>query len=137
MSDSDICTTVLLGLWAFITIVLNQNTQFCEQFMKESLSTFEDCTKNVHRISLKTDRVTEQMNQNVELYICTFFNYSQNNWANLLLMTELVIMSQVCNEIDAQLIIFKYKKNIMKKKKKSFIWKQEGKCFSLKVLFSN
>ncbi len=31
------------------------------------------------------------MNQNVELYIHTFFNYSQNNWANLLLMTELVI----------------------------------------------
>ncbi len=40
---------------------------------------------------LKTDRVTEQMNQNVELYICTFFNYSQNNWASLLFMTELVI----------------------------------------------
>jgi len=40
---------------------------------------------------LKTDETTEQMNQNVELYICTFFNYSQNNWANLLLMTELVI----------------------------------------------
>ena len=31
------------------------------------------------------------MNQNVELYIHTFFNYSQNNWASLLLMTELVI----------------------------------------------
>jgi len=31
------------------------------------------------------------MNQNVELYICMFFNYSQNNWVSLLLMTELVI----------------------------------------------
>jgi len=40
---------------------------------------------------LKTDRATEQMNQNVELYICMFFNYSQNNWTSLLLMTELVI----------------------------------------------
>ncbi len=28
-------------------------------------------------------------------------------------------MSQVCNEIDAQLIIFKYKKNIMKKKRRA------------------
>jgi hypothetical protein len=63
----------------------------CEQPMKESLSTFEDCTKNVHSISPETDRATEQMNQNVELYICMFFNYSQNNWASLLLMTELVI----------------------------------------------
>ncbi len=36
-------------------------------------------------------------------------------------------MSQVCNEIDAQLIISKYKKNTMKRKeeKKSFIQKQE------------
>jgi len=39
----------------------------------------------------KTDRETEWMNQNVELYICTFSNYSQNNWASLLLMTELII----------------------------------------------
>ncbi len=40
---------------------------------------------------LKTDRATEQMNQNVELYIHMFFNYSQNNWASLFFMTELVI----------------------------------------------
>jgi len=39
----------------------------------------------------KTDKATEQMNQNVELYICMFFNYSQDNWASLLLMAELVI----------------------------------------------
>ena len=39
----------------------------------------------------ETDRTTEWMNQNVELYICTFSNYSQNNWTSLLLMTELVI----------------------------------------------
>jgi len=39
----------------------------------------------------ETDRVTEWMNQNVELYIYMFFNYSQNNWTSLLLMTELVI----------------------------------------------
>jgi len=39
----------------------------------------------------ETDRATEQMNQNIELYICMFSNYSQNNWASLLLMAELVI----------------------------------------------
>jgi len=39
----------------------------------------------------KTDEATEQMNQNVELYICTFSNYSQDNWASLLFMTELAI----------------------------------------------
>jgi len=40
---------------------------------------------------LKTDKATEQMNQNVELYIRTFSNYSQDNWASLLFMAELVI----------------------------------------------
>jgi hypothetical protein len=78
-------------LMSFYHNSLRLRHSVCEQPMKESLSTFEDCMKNVHSISLKTDRATEQMNQNVELYICMFFNYSQNNWASLLLMTELVI----------------------------------------------
>jgi hypothetical protein len=56
----------------------------CEQPMKKSLSTFEDCTRMFTAYHLKTDRATEQMNQNVELYICMFSNYSQNNWASLL-----------------------------------------------------
>jgi len=42
-------------------------------------------------MAVTTDRATEQMNQNVELYICTFSNYSQDNWASLLFMAELVI----------------------------------------------
>jgi hypothetical protein len=62
----------------------------CEQPMKESLSTLK-IVWMFTAYHLKTDRATEQMNQNVELYICMFFNYSQNNWASLLLMTELVI----------------------------------------------
>ncbi len=59
---------------------------------------------------LKTDRVTEWMNQNVELYICTFFNYSQNNWANLLLMTELVINNHdfVLTEVSLFFLSHKY-----------------------------
>jgi len=34
-------------------------------------------------------------------------------------------MSQVCNETDAQLIISKYKKNTMKRKRRAFIQKQK------------
>jgi hypothetical protein len=88
--DSDLYN-ISIELMSFYCNSLRLRHSVCEQSMKESLSTFEDCTKNVHSISPKTDRATEQMNQNVELYICTFFNYSQNNWASLLLMTELVI----------------------------------------------
>ncbi len=58
---------------------------------------------------LKTDRATEQMNQNVELYICTFFNYSQNNWASLLFMTELVINNHDFISTEVSLFFLSYK----------------------------
>jgi len=59
---------------------------------------------------LKTDRATEQINQNVELYICTFSNYSQNNWASLLLMTELVINNHdsVSTEVSLFFLFYEY-----------------------------
>jgi hypothetical protein len=91
MSDSDIHTTVLSDSWAFYCNSLRLRHSVCEQSMKESLSTLKIVWRMFTAYHLKTDRTTEWMNQNVELYICTFFNYSQNNWANLLLMTELVI----------------------------------------------
>ena len=58
----------------------------------------------------KTDRATEWMNQNVKLYICTFFNYSQNNWASLLLMTELVINNHdfVSTEVSFFFLSYEY-----------------------------
>jgi len=58
----------------------------------------------------ETDRTTEQMNQNVELYICMFFNYSQNNWASLLLMVELVINNYdfVSTEVSFFFLSHKY-----------------------------
>jgi len=46
-------------------------------------------------------------------------------------------MSQVHNEIDTQLIIFKYKKNIMKRKRRASYRSKKIMCFSLKILVSN
>ncbi len=46
-------------------------------------------------------------------------------------------MLQVCNEINAQLIISKYKKNTMKKKKRASYRDKKVSAFSLKVLVSN
>jgi hypothetical protein len=63
----------------------------CEQPMKRVCQLLKIVQRMFTAYHLKTDRATEQMNQNVELYICTFSNYSQNNWASLLLMAELVI----------------------------------------------
>jgi len=58
----------------------------------------------------KTDRTTEWMNQNVKLYIHMFFNYSQNNWASLLLMTELVINNYnfILTEVSLFFLSYKY-----------------------------
>ncbi len=80
--------------WAhelFIAIVSNQDTQFVSSLWKRVCQLLKIVQRMFTAYHLKTDRTTEQMNQNVELYIHTFFNYSQNNWASLLLMTELVI----------------------------------------------
>ncbi len=80
--------------WAhelFITIVLNWDTQFVSSLWKRVCQLLKIVQRVFTAYHSETDRATEWMNQNVELYIHTFFNYSQNNWASLLLMTELVI----------------------------------------------
>ncbi len=48
------------------------------------------------------------MNQNVELYICMFSNYSQNNWASLLLMAELVINNHDFTLTEVSLFFLSY-----------------------------
>jgi len=80
--------------WAhelFITIVSDWGTQFVSSLWKRVCQLLKIVQRMFTAYHSETDRETEWMNQNVELYICTFFNYSQNNWASLLLMTELVI----------------------------------------------
>jgi len=75
----------------FITIVSDWGTQFVNSLWKRVCQLLKIIWRMFTAYHLKTDGTTEQMNQNVELYICMFSNYSQNNWASLLLMTELVI----------------------------------------------
>ncbi len=80
--------------WAyelFIAIVSDWDTQFVSSLWKRVCQLLKIIQRVFTAYHLKTDRATEQMNQNVELYICMFSNHSQNNWASLLLMTELVI----------------------------------------------
>jgi len=72
--------------------------------MKESLLTFKIVQRVFTAYHSETDRTTEQMNQNVELYIHMFFNYSQNNWASLLLMAELVINNH--NSVSTEMSLF-------------------------------
>jgi len=51
MSDSDICMTFLSDSWAFYCNSLRLRHSVYKQSIKESLSTFKDCMKNVHSIS--------------------------------------------------------------------------------------
>ncbi len=75
----------------FITIVSDWGTQFMSSLWKRVCQLLKIVQRVFTVYHLKTDRAIKQMNQNVELYICTFSNYSQNNWASLLSMAELVI----------------------------------------------
>jgi len=80
--------------WAhelFTAIVSDWGTQFVSSLWKRVCQLLKIVWRMFTAYHLKTDKTTEQMNQNVELYIHMFSNYSQNNWASLLLMTELVI----------------------------------------------
>ncbi len=106
-------TFVQCFYWAhelFITIVSIWDTQFVSSLWKKVCQLLKIVQRVFTAYHLKTDRTTEQMNQNVELYIYTFFNYSQNNWASLLLMTELVINNHnfVSTEVSLFFLSYRY-----------------------------
>ncbi len=79
------------ALELFITIVSDWDTQFVSRLWKRVCQLLKIVQRMFTAYHLKTDKAIKQMNQNVELYICMFSNYSQNNLASLLLMAELVI----------------------------------------------
>ncbi len=106
-------TFVQYFYWAYelsITIVSNWDTQFVSNLWKKVCQLLKIVQRVFTAYHLKTDRATEQMNQNVELYIHMFFNYSQNNWASLLLMTELVINNHnsVLTEVSLFFLSYEY-----------------------------
>ncbi len=87
-------TFVQCFYWAhelFTAIVSDWGTQFVNSLWKRVCQLLKIIQRMFTAYHPKTDGATEWMNQNVELYICTFSNYSQNNWTSLLLMAELVI----------------------------------------------
>ncbi len=114
--------------WAhelFTAIVSNWDTQFVSSLWKRVCQLLKIVWRMFTAYHLKTDRTTDQINQNVELYICTFFNYSQNNWANLLLMTELIInnLDFILTEVSFFFLFYRYYiKSLQLLKKLKLIW---------------
>ncbi len=99
--------------WAhelFTAIVSDQGTQFISSLWKRVCQLLKIVWRVFTVYHLKTDRATEQINQNVKLYICMFFNYSQNNWASLLFMTELVINNHdfILTEMSLFFLFYEY-----------------------------
>jgi len=99
--------------WAhelFTAIVSDWGAQFVSSLWKRVCQLLKIVWRVFTTYHLKTDEATEWINQNVELYICTFFNYSQNNWASLLLMTELVINNHdsVLTEVSLFFLSYEY-----------------------------
>ncbi len=75
-------TFVQCFYWAhelLTAIVLNWGTQFASSLWKRVCQLLKIVQRMFTVYHFKTDKATEWMNQNVELYLCTFFNYSQNN----------------------------------------------------------
>jgi len=104
-------TFVQCFYWAhelFITIVSNWGTQFVSSLWKRVCQLLKIIWRMFTAYHSETDRTTEWINQNVKLYICTFFNYSQNNWASLLLMTELVINNHDFTSTEVSLFFLSY-----------------------------
>ncbi len=91
-------------------VVSNWGTQFVSSLWKRVCQLLKIVWRMFTAYHSETDEATEQMNQNVELYLCTFFNYSQNNWASLLLMTELVINNHdfVSTEVSLFFLSYEY-----------------------------
>jgi hypothetical protein len=81
----------VLALWAKMSLLMFESGLPTCRCMKRVCQLLKIVQRMFTAYHSETYRTTEQMNQNVEMYICTFLNYSQNNWASLLLMTELVI----------------------------------------------
>jgi hypothetical protein len=75
---------------------------------------------NVHSLSLRNWWGNRMYEQNVELYICTFFNYSQDNWANLLLMTELIINNHDSVFTEVSSLLLRYHRKVL-----AVIWETE------------
>ncbi len=99
--------------WAhelFTAIASNWDTQFVSSLWKRVCQLLKIVWRIFTAYHSETDETTEQMNQNVKLYICTFFNYSQNNWASLLLMTELVINNHnfILTEVSFFFLFYEY-----------------------------
>ncbi len=92
----------------FTAIVSDQDTQFVSSLWKRVCQLLKIVWRMFTAYHSKTDEATEWMNQNVELYICTFFNYSQNNWASLLLMTELIINNHDFASTEMSLFFLSY-----------------------------
>ncbi len=113
----------------FITIVSDWGTQFVNSLWKRVCQLLKIVWKVFTVYHSETDRATEQMNQNVELYLCTFFNYSQNNWASLLLMTELVINNHDFTSTEMSLFFLSheyYMKPLQLLKKLKPVWSVKG-----------
>ncbi len=109
----------------FTAIVLNWDTQFMSSLWKRVCQLLKIVWRVFTIYHSGTDETTEWMNQNVELYICMFFNYSQNNWASLLLMTELVINNHdfVSTEMSSFFLFHEYHMKLLQLLEKlKLIW---------------
>ena len=72
------------------SIIVDRETQFIAEIMKELNQMLEINTKLLAAYHLQIDSQTERMNQKLEQYLRMFIDYCQEQWSNQLIIVEFV-----------------------------------------------
>jgi len=94
-----------------------------------------ELTKSISDIDTQYFLTLTDLNSNSSVFLCKIAQIYDLPQSTLQAWWK--EMSQVCNETDTQLIISKYKKNTMKRKRRASYRSEKIMCFSLRVLVSN
>ena len=100
-------------------IVSDRDSQFIEALWTRVCEILKIEWKLSTAYHSQTDNSTERVNETLETYLCTFINYAQNDWSELLSIAELTINNQ----------------NSVSIKVSSFFLSHKYYCISVKVLY--
>ena len=91
-------------------IVSDRDSQFIRAFWIRVCEILKIEWKLFTAYHSQTDNLTERVNKILETYLCTFINYAQNDWSELLSIAELTINNwdSVSIEVSSFFLSHKY-----------------------------
>ena len=91
-------------------IVSDRDSQFIRAFWIRVCEILKIEWKLFTAYHSQTDNLTERVNETLETYLCTFINYAQNDWSELLSIAELTInnWNSVSIKVSSFFLSYKY-----------------------------